>query len=97
MNTDNKFTPGEWIASYDIYLSRNVILNEANVPIIVFNESKICSFEVSKANCTLVSAAPDMLAALVAWSEYHNSDMSEVEKELLAKTRAAIDKATKQQ
>lgn len=98
MNTDNKFTPGEWIA--EKRLSSYWILGQ--------NKERICSLyndgDKTAANALLIAAAPNLLNALesiitnlrvnIKYEQYPTLQELESGINLIQK---AIDKATKQQ
>lgn len=95
MNTDNKFTPGEWKITEEME-SLTIHTDKINIAEVLQMDIE---YEEGKANALLIASSPDILDALIAcreWFEKHSKDYEIGSPNCFIKAKAAIDKATKQ-
>ena len=109
MNTDNKFTAGEWTIKTDPLPSRKFLQIRANGEMIAnvlqIEKGKFYSandVEETFANAKLISAAPDMYKALIDILSNYNANLKSGTPVAINEIRVgisiikkAIDKATK--
>lgn len=93
MNTDNRFTSGEWMTD------GKEVYNYLTTVCSLTNTSPYITADQAKANALLIASAPDMYAALVQcreWFEKHGKDYEIGTPNCFIKAKAAINKATNQ-
>jgi hypothetical protein len=91
-----KHTPGPWHHVGDGLVYAEPSFDDIEAPLVcdATEEGWMGPNDEERANAQLISAAPELLAALQALSDYFGADTDNGLDELLTQARAAISRAT---